>query len=67
MRSVGAKLQTIAAMAFGGILGAWGLATAEPMAVAIGLPCFFAAASIWRFERVERQIAELREQRAEAR
>jgi hypothetical protein len=37
--------------------------TGDPMTVAIGFPFFLDAASNLRFERVERQLADLRAQR----
>ena len=63
MRGIAARLE----MAFGIILAGWGFVDADPMAVAIGFPFFLDAASNLRFERVERQLAELRELRMEAR
>jgi hypothetical protein len=63
MKGIAARLEMI----FGIALAGWGFVTDDSMAVAIGFPFFLDAASHLRFERLERQIAELREQRAEAR
>ena len=56
---IGARLE----MVLGIILTGWGLMTGDPMTVAIGFPFFLDAASNLRFERVERQLADLRAQR----
>jgi hypothetical protein len=63
MKGIAARLEMVLGIALTG----WGLFTDDPMAVAIGFPFFLDAASNLRFERLERHIAELREQRAEAR
>jgi hypothetical protein len=54
-------------MASGIILAVWGWISDDAIAVAIGFPIFLSAASERDLGRLERQIAELREQRAEAR
>lgn len=67
MKIFGVRLSTIGEMAFGIILCAWGWVEDDAMAVAIGFPLFLSAANDRRFDRLEQQIAELGERRAEAR
>jgi hypothetical protein len=67
MRIFGARLSTIGEMAFGIVLCVWGWIEGDAMSVAIGFPFFLSAAYHRKFERLEQQIAELRDQRSEAR
>ncbi len=61
------RLDIAAGLVIGGAMAFWGGVTHDPMRVAFGWPLLIGAASIWRFERLERQIAELREGRTESR
>ena len=57
----------VAGVGLGGALAFWGAISKDPMYVAMGWPLLILAAGNLRFARLERQVAELREQRMEAR
>jgi hypothetical protein len=67
MKVFGVRLSTIGEMAFGIVLCVWGWIEDDAMSVAVGFPFFLSAVHDRKFERLEQQIAELRDQRSEAR
>ena len=67
MRRVG-KVEIIAAVVIGSLVGFWGFVTQESMYVAVGLPMTALGAAMYRNERLEQLVEELRAaQRIESR
>jgi hypothetical protein len=66
MSAMSKAFSLVAGVGLGGALAFWGAFSKDPMYVAMGCSLLILAAGNLRFAGFDRQIAELREQRAEA-
>ena len=66
MRRVG-KIEIISAVVIGSALGFWGFVTQEAMHIAVGLPMAALGAAMYRMDRLEQLVDELRAQSTNAR
>lgn len=67
MRRVG-KVEILSAVVIGSLVGFWGFVSQEAMYVAVGLPMAALGAAMYRIDRLEQLVDELRAaQRTESR
>ncbi len=67
MTSRSRQLHLVVDAVIAGAIALWGLFTESALYVAIGLPMTVLCVAFYRMDRLERQIAELREGRTESR